>query len=82
MRVHFSHDGWRSSGSADLSYQRVFNYGRGSAVMPNEEGFEVWSVVPEISEDVDELSYYFTYEVAGQTYIDNNFGHNYTVELR
>ncbi len=82
VRVHFSHDGWRSSTSADLGYQRVFNYGRGSAVMPNEEGFEVWSVVPEISEDVDELSYYFTYEVAGQTYIDNNFGHNYTVELR
>jgi hypothetical protein len=82
VRVHYSHDAWKSSEAADLSYQRVFNYVRGSVVMPNDEGFEVWSVAPEIGEDVDELSYYFTYEVAGHTYIDNNFGHNYTAQLR
>ncbi|HET9240712.1 MAG TPA: hypothetical protein VFO10_25840 [Oligoflexus sp.] len=82
VRVHYSHDGWKSSEAADLSYQRVFNYGRGSVVMPNDEGFEVWSGAPEIGGEVDELSYYFTYEVAGQTFIDNNFGHNYTVQLR
>lgn len=82
VRVHYSHDDWKTSEASDLSYQRVFNYGRGSVVMPNDEGFEVWSGAPEIGEDIDELSYYFTYEVAGQTYIDNNFGHNYTVLLR
>lgn len=82
VRVHYSADGWKSSDAADLVYQRVFNYGRGTVVMPNDEGFEVWSGAPEVGEDVDELSYYFTYEVAGQTYIDNNFGHNYTVQLR
>jgi len=82
VRVHYSRDGWKSSEAADLSFQRVFTYGRGSVVMPNDEGFEVWSSAPEIGDDVDELSYYFTYEVAGQTYTDNNFGHNYTVQLR
>jgi hypothetical protein len=82
VRVHYSHDDWKSSQSTDLSYQRVFNYGRGSVVMPNDEGFEVWSGRPEISEDALELSYYFTYEVAGQIHTDNNFGHNYTVQLR
>jgi hypothetical protein len=82
VRVHFSQDGWKSSEFSDLRYQRVFNYGRGSVVLPNEEGFEVWSGAPQVGDDVGELSYYFTYEVAGQTYIDNNFGHNYTVQLR
>ncbi|HYX37186.1 MAG TPA: hypothetical protein VE954_29130 [Oligoflexus sp.] len=82
VRLHFSHDGWQNSESLDLGYERVFNYGRGSVVLPNDDGFEIWSGKPDLNETIDELSYYFTYEVAGQTFIDNNFGHNYTVHLR
>lgn len=82
VRLHYSHDGWKTSQSMDMSYQRVFNYGRGSVVLPNDEGFEIWSGAPDLNEDIDELGYYFSYEVAGQTFIDNNFGHNYTVYLR
>jgi hypothetical protein len=82
VRLHYSHDGWKTSETLDMSYQRVFNYGRGSVVLPNDEGFEVWSGAPSLSAEALELSYYFTYEVAGQSFLDNNFGHNYTVLLR
>jgi hypothetical protein len=82
VRLHYSQDDWKSTQTLDLSYQRVFNYGRGSVVLPNDEGFEVWSGAPSLSADTHELSYYFTYEVAGQSFIDNNFGHNYSVILR
>jgi len=82
VRLHYSYDGWKSSEAIDLGYQRVFSYGRGNVVLPNDAGFEIWSGAPELSDDIDELSYYFSYEVAGQTFVDNNFGHNYTVQLR
>lgn len=80
--LHVSRDGWKSSSVVPLNYEAIFASDKGSVEMPNVEGFETWGVNLPLNSDVHHLDYYYTYEVSGQTFTDNNFGQNYSLELR
>lgn len=69
VTVKYTQDNWATCQEAALSY---------SSDYINNSNYENWTVTLNLNENkMDSFHYYVTYQVNGQTYIDNNFGANY-----
>ena len=75
----YSYDNFQSSTSVAANYlgSRVV-YGYGSYDNPNSNNAEAWSIAFEFPAEKSG-QFYVVYEVNGETYYDNNFGKNYTL---
>lgn len=68
VKVVYTQDNWQTRKEAFLSY---------SSTYLNTE-YEQWSVTLNLDENkMDSFQYFVSYEVNGQTYLDNKFGANY-----
>lgn len=69
VTVYYTQDNWATSQKASLNY---------SSDYISNSNYENWTVTLNLNENnMDSFHYYVTYQVNGQTYIDNNFGANY-----
>ncbi len=80
--VHYSKDGWLTSYTKLLNFQPNFSVGQGSISLPTAEGYEIWSGSMPVEPGTRQLSYFFSYQAAGQRFLDNNFGQNYQLDVR
>ena len=88
IKVIYSSDGWNTvhAGSTKFLEPHQVNTVYTSVENPNIHGTEVWGFGEEgygidlvDIPDAIKIEYKIQYTVDGQTYIDDNFGHNYTV---
>lgn len=69
VTVTYTQDNWASSQVESLTYSSTSN---------TNTNYENWNVTLNLDENkMDSFHYYVTYQVNGQTYVDNNFGSNY-----
>ncbi len=81
VTIHLTRDDWRNTIDLDAQYQPEWNYTRGSIQSPNAYGIEMWDFhgySKEVFYPGEEIRYYISYTVNGQTYFDNNFGKDYS----
>lgn len=82
VKIVYSTDGWKTTQSANATYDAKFwSVDNVYLTNPNAYNFEEWSFVLPLAADATQLQYAISYTVNGQTYWDNNFGHNYSAVL-
>jgi hypothetical protein len=83
VNIVYTTDGWATTNVAAAGYQTWYSYGySGMHYSPNEYGIERWSVNIDLPADATGIEYVVSYDVAGQTFWDNNFGDNYYAAIR
>lgn len=81
VEIVYTVDGWQTQRQASAAYSSTFWYGAySSASNPNALGAEEWTFGLDVSGG-STVEYAIAYTVDGQTYWDNNFGHNYRATL-
>jgi len=79
IQIHYTNDAWQTEKTLDAKYAgAVVLNGYCSVNNPNGHNVERWSFNTS-ADGNDKIEYYVTYEVDGQTHVDNNYGANYTV---
>jgi hypothetical protein len=70
LLVHYSCDGFASQNTQALQFQPSYTYGYGLIQSPTLAGFELWNTW--LKAPCETVSYYLSYEVAGQKYQDGS----------
>lgn len=80
VEVVYTTDGWITTETAALSYQRYFRVGYAEYIQsPNQYDVDKWATSIRVNADVTTIEYAIVYKVDGQEYWDNNFGKNYVI---
>ena len=86
VAIHYTYDNWRTTHIGYATFQPSRTYGYSYVTYPNANGVEYWLFRTEGPEaqnpSATEVKYAVGYTVGGQTYWDNNFGQDYTVQVQ
>jgi hypothetical protein len=86
VQVRYTYDNWRTTLTGNASYQYSRFLGYSNVNYPNANGVEFWSFGvnggPAQNTTATQVKFFVTYTVNGVTHTDNNFGQNYTVDIR
>ncbi|GAA5174033.1 carbohydrate-binding protein [Niveibacterium umoris] len=83
VKVVYSTDGWKTSGTAWATFSNTYwSGGYSAAPNPNAYGAEEWNFQLDLSTTATKVEFAIGYIVNGTTYWDNNFGRNYTQALK
>lgn len=77
VNVIYSTNNWATTQTAAATFSSDYWSGL-SITNPNAYGFEEWTFALDVG-TATQVAYAISYTVNGQTYWDNNFGHNYTL---
>jgi hypothetical protein len=86
VQVKYTYDNWKTTlvGNASFQYSRFYGYS--NVTYPNANGVEFWSFgttgAPAQNTAATQVKFFVSYTVNGVTHLDNNFGKNYTVDIR
>ena len=81
VTIVYSTDNWKTTHTSAATYSAAYwQDNTSNASNPNQYGFEEWSYTVNVG-SATQLQYAVSYSVNGQTYWDNNFGQNYTVNI-
>jgi hypothetical protein len=78
--VRYTTDGWRTQAELPARFQSFRGEFGVSLDYPNGAGIERWVFDAYLPGHAQQIEYAIRYEVAGQTFWDNNFGQNYRIE--
>ncbi len=70
VNVHYSCDNFATESTQSFQFQPYYTYGYGLVTSPTPAGFEIWTTW--ISAVCQDLSYYVSYEIFGQKYMDGS----------
>lgn len=77
VTLHYSYDDFKTVEHRPMNFQIQYLYGYGLIDSPSNSTALYYVSMGNIPESVRNIKYYFSYEVGGQTYYDNNYGNNY-----
>lgn len=76
----YTTDNWQTVKNQTFSFQQQYGYGGSNLnLFPSAKDFEKWAVNVNVPAGVTNVKYAISYKVNGQTYWDNNFGKNYSI---
>ena len=81
VEVVYTTDGWLTTQTAALSYQRYFRVGYAHYIQsPNQFDIDKWETTVRVDQEVSTIEYAVVYRVGDQEYWDNNYGNNYVIQ--
>lgn len=84
VNIVYSTDGWKTTKTSAATFNPYFygnTAGYGTNKSPNIYGYEEWDYTLDVGTTSTRVDYAIAYTVNGQTYWDNNFGHNYVTQI-
>ncbi len=80
VEVVYTTDGWATTQTAALSYQRYFRVGYAHYIQsPNQFDIDKWETSVQVDPSVTAIEYAIVYKTGEEAYWDNNFGKNYSI---
>jgi hypothetical protein len=79
VKLHYSFDNFQTTQHISMEFQPQYFYGYGLISSPSNNS-ELYRVsLGEVPTQVESIRYYFSYEVDGQIFYDNNYGRDYSM---